>query len=229
MKHIQAEANADKWKSLYKIAGFAAIVMLIIIPIQIAVFIITPIPDSIENWFSLFHNNWLLGLIHQDMLYIMNNILVAVMYLAFYFALRPKNESLMTAALLLGLMGISAYLASNKSFELLNISNLYYAASTEAQKSMLLAAGQALLSGWQGTAFLVYYILNGITLILISYVMLKSTVFSRKTAVIGLISGVLMMIPSTTGTIGLIFFLASLIPWYVFSILSVKQFLRMSK
>jgi len=226
MEQIQAEA---KWKSLYKITGFAAIAMLIIIPVQIAVFIITPIPDSIENWFSLFHNNWLLGLIHQDMLYILNNIFVAVMYVAFYVALRPKNESLMTVALLLGLLGIAAYLASNKSFEMLNISNLYYAASTEVQKSMLLASGQALLSGWQGTAFLIYYVLNGITLLVISCVMLKSAVFSKTTAVIGLISGVLMMIPSTAGTIGLIFSLASLIPWYVFSILTAKRFLRMSK
>jgi len=226
MEQIQAEA---KWKSLYKITGFAAIAMLIIIPVQIAVFIITPIPDSIENWFSLFHNNWLLGLIHQDMLYILNNIFVAVMYVAFYVALRPKNESLMTVALLLGLLGIAAYLASNKSFEMLNISNLYYAASTEVQKSMLLASGQALLSGWQGTAFLIYYVLNGITLLVISCVMLKSAVFSKTTAVIGLISGVLMMIPSTAGTIGLIFSLASLIPWYVFSIFTAKRFLRMSK
>ena len=229
MKQMQAEGYLDKWKPLYKIAGVAAIAMLIIIPVQIIVFIITPIPDSIENWFSLFHNNWLLGLIHQDMLYILNNILVAVMYMAFYVALRPKNESLMTVALLLGLLGIAAYLASNKSFELLNISNLYYAASTEEQKSMLLASGQALLSGWQGTAFLIYYVLNGITLILISVVMLKSTVFSITTAVIGLISGVLMMIPSTVGTIGLVFSLASLIPWYLFSILTAKRFLRMSR
>jgi len=229
MKQVQAEVNLDKWKSLYKMAGFAAIAMLIIIPVQIIVFIINPIPGSIENWFSLFHNNWLLGLIHQDMLYIMNNILVALMYLAFYVALRPKNESLMTVALLLGLLGIAAYLASNKSFELLNISNLYYAASTEEQKFMLLASGQALLIGWQGTAFLIYYILNGIALIIISSVILKSMVFSRTTAVIGLISGVLMMIPSTAGTIGIIFSLASLIPWYVFSILTAKQFLRMSK
>ncbi len=229
MKQIEIQDHAAQWKPLYKIAGFAAIVMLMIIPTQIAVFTMFPIPDSIENWFSLYHSNWLLGLIHQDALYIINNILVALMYLAFYVALRPRNESMMTVALLLGLLGISAYLASNKSFELLNISNRYAAASTDAQKSMLLAAGQALLAGWQGTAFLVYYVLNGIALIMISCVMLKSTVFSRKTAVIGLISGVLMMVPSTAGTLGLWFSLASLIPWYVFSILCAKRFLEMGQ
>jgi hypothetical protein len=226
MEQIQAET---KWKSLYRIAGFAAIAMLVIIPVQILVFVVTPIPVSIESWFSLFHNNWLLGLIHQDMLYIVSNILVAVMYLGLYIALRAKNESVMTVALLLGLLGIATYFASNKSFELLGISNQYYAASTETQQFMLLAAGQALLSGWQGTAFLIYYILNGITLVLISCVMLKSVIFKRTTAVIGLISGVLMMIPSTAGTIGLVFSLASLIPWYIFSILTARRLLQISR
>ena len=96
------------------------------------------------------------------------------------------------------------------------------------QKGMYLAAGQVMLSGWQGTAFDIYYILNGITLILIAYVMHKSNVFTRKTAVIGLISGVLMMIPSTAGTIGLVFSLLSLIPWYIFSVLVAKRFFVLS-
>lgn len=139
MKQIQDSGNVDQWKTLYKIAGFAVIVMLIIIPAQIAVFITTPIPASIESWFSLFNSNWLLGLIHQDMLYIINNIIVSVMYLAFYIALRPNNKSIMTIAILLGLLGISAYFASNKSFELLNISNQYYVATSEVQKSMFLS------------------------------------------------------------------------------------------
>lgn len=226
MEQIQAET---KWKSLYRIAGFAAIAMLVIIPVQILVFVVTPIPVSIESWFSLFHNNWLLGLIHQDMLYIFSNLLVAVMYLGLYIALRPKNESLMTVALMLGLLGIAAYLASNKSFELLGISNQYYSARTETQQYMLLAAGQALLSGWQGTSFLIYYILNGITLVLIACVMLKSLIFRKTTAIIGLIAGLLMMVPSTAGSIGLVFSLVSLIPWYVFSILIARRFLQMSK
>jgi hypothetical protein len=65
--------------------------------------------------------------------------------------------------------------------------------------------------------------------ILIAYVMLKSDIFTKFTAVIGLVSGVLMMIPSTAGMIGLVFSLLSLIPWYVFSILAARQFFRFSR
>ncbi|AET67434.1 hypothetical protein Desor_1798 [Desulfosporosinus orientis DSM 765] len=98
------EANPERWGSLYKIAGYATIIMLIIIPIQIVIFTIFPVPASIESWFELFHNNWILGLIHLDLLYVINNVIVATMYLALYFSLKQKNESLMIIALLLGLL-----------------------------------------------------------------------------------------------------------------------------
>lgn len=216
----------QKWNTLYRISGILIIFMLILIPIQILVFSLTSIPTNVEGWFELYHENWLLGLIHQDLLYIINNVIVAIMYLALYLKLKSRNESLMLLAVFLGVIGICAYFASNRAYEFLNLSSQYYLAETIAQKTILLSAGQSLLLGWQGTSFLIYYILNGIALILISWVMLKNPIFGKATAVIGLIAGVLMIIPSTFGTIGIIFSLASLIPWYIFSILISKEFLK---
>ncbi len=217
------------WKSVYRLSSIASIMVLIIIPIQIAIYVISPIPKTIESWFLLFHNSWLLGLLHQDLLYLINNILVALMYLGFYISLRKYNESVMKIALLLGLLGISAYFASCKAFEMLTLSKLYFAASSETVKSMLLVAGQSALAEWQGTAFLVYYVLNGITLVLISIVMIKSKLYGKVAAWIGLSAGILMMIPSTTGTIGLAFSLASLVPWCVFCALVAIHFRKLSK
>jgi hypothetical protein len=219
----------QKWNTLYRISGFTIIIMLILIPVQILVFSLTSIPDSIEGWFNLYNDNWILGLIHQDFLYIINNVIVAIMYLALYMKLKSKIESIMLLAISLGILGIGAYFASNRAYELLNLSNQYNLAETITQKSALISAGQSLLLGWQGTAFLIYYILNGIALILISWVMLKNPIFGKKTAIIGLIAGLLMIIPSTFGTVGIIFSLASLIPWYIFSILISREFLRYSR
>lgn len=219
----------QKWNKLYKISGSLIIIMLILIPIQILVFSLTSIPTDIEGWFKLYNDNWLLGLIHQDFLYIINNIIVAIMYLALYMKLKSKNESIMLIAVFLGILGICAYLASNRAYEFLNLSNQYNLAETLTQKSILISAGQALLLNWQGTAFLIYYVLNGITLILISWVMLKNPVFGKSTAVIGLIAGILMIIPSTFGTIGIVFSLASLIPWYIFSIMISREFFKKSR
>jgi len=220
-----AGAQPERWATLYRITGYAIIAMLIIMPVQIAIFIMFPFPDSIELWYELFHDSWLLGLVHLDLLYIVNNVIVAVMYLALFFSLRERNEGLMVIALLLGLLGISAYLASNKAFEMLSLSTLYHSAASDAAKTIFLAAGQTMISSWKGTAFDVYYILNGISLIIIAGVMFESPIFSRRTAAIGLASGLLMMIPSTAGTLGMVFALASLVPWVIFSALVAVKFL----
>ena len=229
MNTITVDIDPNKWKTLYKIAGSAAIVMLILIPIQIVVFSVSPIPSSVGEWYALFQSNWILGLLHQDALYIINNIIVAVMYLAFYTSLKSTDESLMTLALLLGFLGICAYFSSSQALEMLELSRLYNTATLQSEKDMLLIAGQYVVAQWQGTAFTIYYILNGIALTLIALVMLKSSIYSKRTAVIGLASGLFMMIPSTFGTVGLIFSLLSLIPWYIFAILSAKKFFELAR
>lgn len=228
MKIPDANDKANKTRFLFRAAGISAALVLLIIPIQIIVYVLYPIPTSVEAWLTLFHESWLLGLLHQDLLYLINNILVAIMYLGFYTSLKHHSEGIMKLALILGLLGISAYFASNKAFEMLSASNLYFAADTISQKSMILIVGQMILSEWQGTAFLVYYVLNGITLILISFVMIKSNLFGKPAAWIGLVAGLLMMVPSTAGAIGLVFSLTSLIPWCVFCALVAVKFMKLA-
>src|SRR3712207_4729598 len=117
------------------------------------------------------------------------------MYLALYAALRRVSESLMAIALTLGLVGIAAYFASTIAFEMLSLSNQYAAAATDVQRDAFLAAGQAMLAIYKGTASDVYYVLNAIVLFIIAPVMLRSGVFSKATAYAGLAAGVLMIVP----------------------------------
>jgi hypothetical protein len=73
---------------------------------------------------------------------------------------------------------------------MLALSNGYAAAPTEVQKSIYLAAGQAKLATFHGTAFLISYILGSLSGVIISYVMWKSQVFSKKTASLRIASSV---------------------------------------
>jgi len=221
--------QSEKWKLLYKVAGIASIAMLIIMVIQIIIYVVWPPPETSIEFFNLFQSNWFLGLLSLDLLYIFNNAILVLIYLALYFSLREVNETAMLIGLVLGLVGITAYFASNMSFEMLNLSNLYPLSTSESYQTSLLAAGGALLAIYRGTAFNVYYVLNAVTLLIFSLVMYRSKNFSKTPAIIGLISGVLMSIPSTAGTIGLIFSLASLIPWALFLVLISRKFFKFSK
>jgi len=230
MAQINGEETADpRWKGLYKASGAAALTMLVLMVIQIIIFIAWPPPGTVDAYFTLFQNNWLLGLLSLDLLYIANNVLMILIYLALYAALKRASESSMAIALALGLVGIAAYFASNTAFEMLSLSNQYAAATTEAQSTMFLGAGQAMLEIYKGTAFAVYYVLNAAALLIFAAVMLRSNIFSKVTAYIGILAGVLMIIPSTAGTLGLYFALASLVPWAIFSVLIARRFFQLGQ
>ncbi len=211
---------------IYKIAAIATILMLVIIPLQIVAFIAAPIPVSTAEWFDLMNSQPLLGLFHADFFLMVNNLLIVTIYLAFYHSLKQVNKGLLQVAIVLGLVGIAAYVSSNKTFELFALAKEYAGAALESERLILLAAGKAALAGWQGTAFDVYYVLNGITLIVVSALMLRQPAYGKTTAVIGLVAGFFMAIPSTAGLIGLIFSLVSLIPWYLFAIRFCGVFIK---
>ena len=52
----------------------------------------------------------------------------------------------------LWLLAIAMFIAANPAVEMLALSDQFAAAPAEAQRSAAVAAGQALLVGWEGTA-----------------------------------------------------------------------------
>lgn len=227
MKPVTNVVNTEsRWQGLYKTGGMAALAMFVIMLVQVIVFMIWPPPATVEGFFALFQQNGLLGLLSLDLLYIINNTLLILVYLALYFSLRRSAESASLIALVLSVVGVAVYYSSNTAFEMLSLSGQYAAAATELQRTITLSAGQVMLETYKGTSFDIYYVLNAIALLIFAVVMLRSKFYSRATAVWGLVAGVLMSIPSTAGTVGLIFSLASLIPWAVFSLLVAKKLLQ---
>ena len=188
---VDAEGPISRWKGVYRAGGAAALVGAVFIPIQIIVFIMWPPPSTVIGYFTVFQNNRLLGLLDLDLLLIVQNALGVVVILALYIALKRTGESIMAVAVLLGLVGAAAYFAANPAFSMLFLSDQYAAATTEAQKAMCLAAGQAMLAMYNGTAFHANYILGTIALFIISMVMLRSNTFSKATAYVGIVANIL--------------------------------------
>lgn len=215
----ETQVNGEyNWAKLYEIGGIAAFVIVLIIPIQIVIYTVFPPPETTMGFIDLFHENWMIGLLSLDFLYYIDNLLLVLVYLGLFAALRKVDYANMLIAVIIGFIGIAAYYASTVGFEMLSLSKQYYSEGSIEFRQQLLATGHGLIAKYKGTAFDVYYVCNAITLLMISKTMFKSKTFGKATAVWGLIAGIFMMIPSTAGTIGLIFSLISLIPWIVFSI-----------
>ena len=211
------------FQPLYRVAQFLALAMLLIIPLQIVIYVIAPPPDTVKGFFELYQQNPFLGLLSLDFLYLFNNMIIIIIYLALFVLLYREKPVTVLLALILGLIGIACYYPSNPAFEMLTLSNQYFQALPE-QQTIYLAAGEALMAGYTGTTFDVYYVLSTICLLLFAYALIKSHKFKKSVGLWGLASGFFMIVPSSAGVLGMIFSLLSLIPWVVFVALLVINF-----
>lgn len=225
-----AETAESVWKSLYRVGGAAALITAVLIPAQMIVFVASPPPlgGTAIDWFAVLRANRLLGLLDLDLLLIVDNVLLIPILLALYVALRRTSESLTAIGTALGFVGIAAYFASNTAFNMLSLSDQYAAATTDAQRSTLLAAGQAMLAIYQGTAFDVYYILGSVSALMISVVMLRSNIFSRVAAYAGILANVIalgLFVP----TIGIYLSLGSVVLLEVWYILIARRLFQLGQ
>lgn len=223
------EAADGTWKSLYKVGGVAALTVVVFMLIQMIVFFLWPPPNSVVGWFALFQDNALVGLLDMDLLLIVDYVLLGLVFLALYAALRRVNPSFMAIALTLELVGIATYFASTAAFEMLSLSHQYAAATTDAERSTFLSAGQAMLATWQGTAFNMSYILSALALLIVSVVMLRSDIFGKATAYAGILAGAAGLVPPTVGIIGIVLSLVSLVPLAIWLILIARRLFQLGQ
>ncbi|HSL46087.1 MAG TPA: DUF4386 family protein [Anaerolineales bacterium] len=219
MEASNMEVTNPAWKTFYKFAAVAALLMVVIIVIQMIVFITAPPPleGTAIDWFMLFQWNRLIGLIDFELLMIIYTLISIPMTLALYRALRQVNSALMTLYVVLSLVGVVCFIAARPAFEMLWLSDQYSAAMTEVERSNILAAGEATLATFHGTAFHISYVLGSISGLIISLVMLRSRVFSKATAYVRIGSSIFdfgLYIP-TIGTYLSIFSVMFLLIWNI--------------
>ena len=214
----------SSWTVLYKIGGFAALVALAFIPIQLVIFIASPPPETALGHLNLLQENWFLGLLGLDLLYGVFAVLpMGLLTLALCAALRRTHQSHVAIALFLGIVSTAVYFASNVAFDMLWLSDRYAAAVTDVQRASLLAASEAMLATYHGTAYDVYYVLGGIVGLTLAFVMLRSSVFSKLTAYTGLVMNTMMLVPATAGVLGMSLSVASLIPTTLWLVLVARR------
>jgi hypothetical protein len=229
LAHAPATAGPeDAWRPLYRLGAVAALLAVAFIVIAAIVYAFSQPPTTVTGWFELYHKNWLLGLFAGDLMMLASNLVLGVIYIALYGALRHANQPFMALATALGFVVIAAYFASNPAFSLLSLSNQYSAATTDAERTALLGAGQAVIAGWTGTAFNMAYLLGGVVALIISLVMLRSHVFGKPTAYAGLAMGVLALVPASAGMVGIVFSLLSLVPTVVWFVLIARRLFKLA-
>lgn len=214
------------WRGLLRVAGGAALASVVLTVVQIVIFTLWPPPETVDGVFALMTARPVLGLLSLDGLYLLNNLLVLLLYLGLAVPLWKVSRSVVALALSLGFVQMAAYYASNPAVEMLTLARLH-AAAGPAEQVALRAAGEAQLAAWTGTAFLVYYFLGAFVLLILAGGLRRCADMPPSAAWWALAAGVLMLVPSPFGTVGMIFAVASLVPWSVFCVIVGTRLLRL--
>ena len=193
------ESADSNWNSLYKVGGVAALfcaaMYLIVLAVYIPANLASPPPETILEWFKVFEESRITGLFYLGIGDVLIMILWGPLALALYVVLRQANKTWTLIATPFVFVGMGVFLATNTAFSMLSLSQEYAAAATETEKSMLLAAGQAMLAITRGSGVLY----TGMPLVwlagvVFSIVMLQSDAFSKATAWVGILGlGLLAM------------------------------------
>lgn len=201
----QVQPGDSPWQVVYKIGAAAALLAVLFFRRNFGTELITfqgfgiidvpaTHPNIASGFITLLQGDPLLGLALLDLVDLINYALVGLIFLALYGTLRRSNSSAMAFATSFGLVGIAVYFASNQAFSMLSLSHQYATATTDAQRSLLLAAGEALLaihnpgSIRQGTGIYTSLFLVLLAGLIISIVMLRSDVFGKATAWAGILA-----------------------------------------
>jgi hypothetical protein len=208
--------------TIYRIASAAIVAMFVVVMVQIAVFSISPPPTDPEGWLAVYARSPLLGFVNADGLYVLTNLLTFPLYVALWLRLRATAPTVAGAGLGVASLSLAVYLTTNVSVELGIVASHASGATGEAHTAAV-GAVEALLARSMGTAFVAYYLLGAVALGLFGWALRATGVWGRTAATTAIASGILMLVPSTFGTLGLIASFASLIPYLWFCVIAVRR------
>ena len=184
------ETDTD-WKSLYKIGGGTALFFIVYsLAEMIVLIVIGGQPENAREGFAMLQENRLMGLLRLDMLTVLVMPLYYLLFLGLYMAFKKTHAVFAIIALVLGFAGVTLFLATPSVFSWMALSDKFAVAASEAQKNLLLAAGETILASdmWHGTGAIIGGILIQIATTLFSIAMLSNSSFGKATAYVGVVT-----------------------------------------
>jgi uncharacterized protein DUF4386 len=196
---VRKEDEMVDWNKLCTIGGIAALMTVLVGLVETG---LTFLPTgtsadavTVLDWFALFQTNRFMALRNLGLLNLLFNALAIPGYLGLYAVLRKENHALAVLAMATAFIGVAVFLSTNRAFPMLDLSNQYAAATTDTEKASLVAAGQTMLSVGQShtPGTFMGFFLADLAGIMMSAAMLRSRLFSRASAYLGILGFALLM------------------------------------
>jgi len=230
-QEVDSESVDVRWKDLYRVGGIASLLVAALIAFAVLAYLIWPYAPGVkstENILLTLHTQRLSGLIALDALTVPIVLLNMLPLLALYAALKHINEAYALIALVFGLIAVPMLLAARPVTEMVMLSDKFATVTSEALRSQYLAAGEALLEHFSGTAWMVESFCLILSGLISALLMLRSPVFGKPTAYVGIATSLFgfgFILP----VIGPLLFLVNTVLSILFSVLLAQGFFRLGR
>jgi hypothetical protein len=219
-----AAQGTGRWRSLYRIGAVAAVISVVVIPLSMVAFFAWPLWP--ENILAVIQEDPLAGLMGLDFGYLFSNVFAIPFFLALYVTLKEVNEGWSLVALPLGLIGLVCLVLARPIPEMFALSDQWAAAATESERATYLVAGESMLAHFHGMAYHAHYVLGSASLLISSFLMLRSNTFSKATAYVGIVTNIVVFglyVPE----VGLYLSLLSVVGYLVWYILIARRLIQL--
>ncbi|MFB0554306.1 MAG: hypothetical protein ACETWQ_13445 [Phycisphaerae bacterium] len=235
MNEPNKEITDPTWKSLYKISGVATLVMMMFFLFDIIVWIaLGPYPRNAESWFVLLQNNRPVGLLLLSFPTLFGMMLYYLFFFALYSTLRQVNRAYTALAALFAFIGLTVLLVTNMAYPMVFLSDQYAAATTEPQRIFLLAAGETKIATINTGVKIGGFFVEGAAVIF-SVLMLRSNIYGKKTAYLGIVGHgldlirIIMILAFLPERIGAILLKIGGLPQLIWLILVGRKFIQLGR
>lgn len=191
------------WKTAFRVGGISVLAYIGLVLIGSFLFNTAQAPTSVDTGEAM-----LKFIAAQKTVFSVSNVLFHFglvffipMILALFLVLKNVSRTFMLLATALALIGVSAFLTwiFALNVALIRLSDLYAAASTDAQRAAYVAAAELDL-GTQSGGEILGTILIGVWIPIVSVVMLRSK-FDKTLAILGIATSILTPIGFTLATV----------------------------
>lgn len=191
---IDEQINNSEHKSLYKLAGFFALLAMSANLLDVILGfgetdIIVYGTKTAAEWFLLFQDNWFKGLYTLGILNIVYMLCMIPVYFAIFTVHRCNHFIASIMAMVIFFLAVAIYVSNNAAIPMFVLSGKFIAATTDTQRALFVAAGESVLARGEDFtpgSFLGLFF-SGIAAITISFVMLRGGIFSKANGWIGII------------------------------------------
>ena len=208
MSELSTNGKQSTWSGVYKIGSVAILIAIPIYLLDIGISLtvrgadIRPDALTAIDLFSLYQENWLLGFRALGLINIAALVVSVPFFVALYGEQLRECRAYATLSLIVWLLGATMYITNNVAVPMSVLSDKYASATTDFQRTLLAAAGEAMIA--RGADFtpgsFMGFFLTEIGAVGFSFIMLRSRVFGRLIAFLGIVGFFLLSIFTVCST-----------------------------